>query len=196
MPGMSIGQDQPRDALVLRRVGIGAHEELADVGDLAERAPDLLARSARSRRRRASARVRSDARSEPAPGSENPWHHTSSPRRIFGRCAAFCSSVPSSISVGPACSVPTKFTPTYGRAGPGGLLVEDQLLGRRRAPAAVLLGPVQARVARVEQPPLPVGVPLAALVPRVARRAAARARAASRRASARSSARNASSASE
>ena len=36
-------QDQPRDAAVLRRVGIGAHEELADVGDLAERAPDLLA---------------------------------------------------------------------------------------------------------------------------------------------------------
>ena len=71
-------------------------------------------RSARSRRRRASARVRSDARSEPAPGSEKPWHHTSSPRRICGRCAAFCSSVPSSISVGPACSVPTKFTPTYG----------------------------------------------------------------------------------
>ena len=31
-----------------------------------------------------------------------------------GRCAAFCASLPSSMRVGPACNVPTKFTPTYG----------------------------------------------------------------------------------
>ena len=68
------------------------------------------------------------------------------------------------------------------RAGPGGLLVEDQLLGRRRAAAAVLLRPVQARVPGVEQAALPVGVPLAALGPRVARRLRRAARAASRRA--------------
>ena len=34
---------------------------------------------------RSSARVRTDARSEPAPGSEKPWHQISSAERIFGR---------------------------------------------------------------------------------------------------------------
>ena len=46
------------------------------------------------------------------------------------------------------------------RLGPRGLLEEDQLLGRRRAAPAVLLRPVQPRVPGVEQPALPVGVPL------------------------------------
>ena len=68
------------------------------------------------------------------------------------------------------------------RAGPGRLLEEDQLLGRRRAAAAVLLRPVQARVAGVEQAALPVGVPLAPLGPRVARRLRRERRAAPRRA--------------
>ena len=36
-------EDQPGDALVLRRVGIGAHEQLAVVGDVGPGAPDLLA---------------------------------------------------------------------------------------------------------------------------------------------------------
>ena len=36
--------DQPRDALVLRRVGIGAHEHLAVVGHHRVRGPDLLSR--------------------------------------------------------------------------------------------------------------------------------------------------------
>jgi hypothetical protein len=36
-------EDQPRDALVLRRVGIGAYEQFAIVGDMGARAPDLLA---------------------------------------------------------------------------------------------------------------------------------------------------------
>nr|CRL81987.1 hypothetical protein CPGR_05203 [Mycolicibacter nonchromogenicus] len=34
------------------------------------------------------------ARSEPAPGSENSWHHTNSPRNVGGRKRCFCSSVP------------------------------------------------------------------------------------------------------
>ena len=155
---------------MLRRVGIGAHEELADVGDLAERAPDLLAVehvvvAVAHRRGCAATRGRSPRPARRSPGT--------TPRRragSSGRCSAFCSSVPSSMSVGPACSVPTKFTPTYGARGPGRLLEEDQLLGRRRAPAAVLRRPVQAGVAGVEQAALPVGVPLAARGPRVARR--------------------------
>ena len=56
---------------------------------------------------RSSARVRSDARSEPAFGSEKPWHQMSSPLRIRSRYAAFCSGVPSATIVGPTTSRPT-----------------------------------------------------------------------------------------
>ncbi len=58
------------------------------------------------------ARVRSDARSDPASGSEKPWHQTLSPRRIRGRWWRRCSSVPSAIRVGPAWAMPTKLMPT------------------------------------------------------------------------------------
>ncbi|SKW95082.1 Uncharacterised protein [Mycobacteroides abscessus subsp. abscessus] len=34
------------------------------------------------------------ARSDPAPGSENSWHHIISPRNVGGRNRCFCSSVP------------------------------------------------------------------------------------------------------
>ena len=40
------------------------------------------------------ARVRRLARSEPALGSENPWHHSSSEARRGGRYRRLCSSVP------------------------------------------------------------------------------------------------------
>ncbi len=58
---------------------------------------------------RASARVRTPARSEPAPGSENPWHQISSAERIFERCRSFCRSVPWAMIVGPA--IPSPITP-------------------------------------------------------------------------------------
>ena len=48
-----------------------------------------------------SARQRSDARSEPAPGSEKPRHHTSSPGRMGGRSRARCASLPYRMSNGP-----------------------------------------------------------------------------------------------
>lgn len=41
-----------------------------------------------------SARVLSEARSDPAPGSLNSWHHTTSPRSVGTASARFCSSVP------------------------------------------------------------------------------------------------------
>ena len=41
-----------------------------------------------------SALVRSPARSEPAPGSEKPWHHQSRKSRMRGRKRAFCAGVP------------------------------------------------------------------------------------------------------
>ena len=49
---------------------------------------------------RTDARVRRPARSDPAPGSEYPWHHSSVPAAIPGRKRAFCSGVPNISSVG------------------------------------------------------------------------------------------------
>ena len=62
----------------------------------------LITKSSPSR----TARVCSDARSEPEPGSENPWHHCTSPERIRPRCSFFCSSLPCTMSVGPTIDVP------------------------------------------------------------------------------------------
>jgi hypothetical protein len=53
--------------------------------------------------------VRRPATSEPAPGSENIWHHTSSPRSSGGMWRFFCSSVPCVTIVGPA--MPRPITP-------------------------------------------------------------------------------------
>jgi len=53
-----------------------------------------------------SARVCRAARSEPAPGSEKPWHHWTSPRQISGMCSSFWSSVPYSSRVGPNIMTP------------------------------------------------------------------------------------------
>ena len=47
-----------------------------------------------------SARVASDARSEPAPGSLKSWHHFSSLRTIGGRNRSRCSSLPYAYSAG------------------------------------------------------------------------------------------------
>src|SRR5262249_28026056 len=53
------------------------------------------------------ARVRHAARSEPAFGSEKPWHQTSSPVRMRRRKRCFCASVPWWMSVGPTSPGPT-----------------------------------------------------------------------------------------
>ena len=53
--------------------------------------------------------VRTAARSEPAPGSEKPWHQISSVERIASSRAFFCSSVPWAMIVGPA--IPSPITP-------------------------------------------------------------------------------------
>src|ERR1019366_3066102 len=52
------------------------------------------------------ARVDRLARSDPAPGSEYPWHQRISPRTIFGICSCRCSSVPYSNSTGPSIDNP------------------------------------------------------------------------------------------
>ncbi len=101
------------------------------------------------------ARVLRPARSEPAFGSENPWHHVSSPERMRGRNRCFCSSVPHFRSV-----LPTIFTETVSLAGPSGtiargtLLHQDDLFELAPPAAAVLRRPRQA-----EQPVLVQGPP-------------------------------------
>src|SRR3954453_6410712 len=52
------------------------------------------------------ARVFSEARSEPDSGSENPWHQISSPVRIGSRLRSFCSSLPWVITTGPPMTRP------------------------------------------------------------------------------------------
>ena len=124
--------------LLLRRVGIGAREAPAPVGELRVARPHLLAVEHASRRRPRSARVRSDVRSLPAPGSLNSWHQISDASRIFGSQRAFCSSVPCASSVGPTRLTPMRPTSSGARAARQ-LLGDDVVLDRARAAPAVLL---------------------------------------------------------
>ena len=48
-----------------------------------------------------SARVRRPARSDPAPGSEKPWHQKMSALAVAGRNGCFCSSLPNCAITGP-----------------------------------------------------------------------------------------------
>ena len=77
--------DERGEALVLRRVGVGAGEQQAALRLVRHRGPDLLSRSRPTRRRRATARVASPATSDPAPGSLNSWHQISSAVKIGRR---------------------------------------------------------------------------------------------------------------
>ena len=73
------------------------------------------------------------------------------------RC--FCSSVPWAMIVGPA--IPSPMTPMCARRlGARHLLEEDRLVGVRRAGAAVLLRPGQARVAGLVELPAPLAARL------------------------------------
>src|SRR3972149_4451851 len=68
----------------------------------------LMTKSSPSR----TARVWSEARSDPAADSLNPWHQRASPDSIRERCSFFCSSLPCTISVGP--TIITPMPPTGG----------------------------------------------------------------------------------
>ena len=89
---------------------LGARQQVAVVGPLGPRAPDLLTRPRRSRRRRAVARVWSEVRSLPASGSLKSWVQMWSPRAIGGRYSARCSSVPKCLSAPATNGLPS----TYG----------------------------------------------------------------------------------
>ncbi len=49
--------------------------------------------------------VRSPARSDPAPGSEKPWHHQMSRLAVGGRKRCFCASLPNCAITGPTMLV-------------------------------------------------------------------------------------------
>ena len=168
-------EDQPGDALVLRRVGVGAHEQLAVVGDVGAGAPDLLAvddvlvavaHRPGAQRREVGAGLRLGEALAPDALARAGCAAGGSAR---------CSSVPSAISVGPACIMPTKLTLMYGASARGVLLEVDELLGDRQPATAELDRPLQPGVAGVVELALPAGV--VGRGARASRRAAAAARA-------------------
>src|SRR3990172_5893727 len=96
------------------------------------------------------------ARSEPALGSEKPWHQISSAVRIFGRKRWTWASVPWAISVGPRMLRPPRLTGGGARGrGRCKLLKEDDLLHERAAAAAVFDGPVEPHPAALVERALP-----------------------------------------
>ena len=155
------GQDQPRDAAVAAVLGPGAHQQLAEVGHLGVRRPDLLPRDdvlvavahgPGAQRRQVAPGA---GLGEPlAPhlvaaqdGGEEPGPLLGGPLHDHG---------------GPGVQQAHEVHPHVGGVGPLELLEVDELLDGARAPAAALDGPVDARVPGVEEHPLPrrvVGAP-------------------------------------
>ena len=84
MPGDRHVDEEVRDALVLRRVGVGARQADAPVAPCAPRDVHTFWPVSSQPPSARTALVRSDARSEPAPGSLNSWHQMISPRSVGG----------------------------------------------------------------------------------------------------------------
>ena len=116
-------------ALVLRRLGIGAGEQQAPLGDVGLRGPDLLTVDTHSSPSR-TARVLSAARSEPAPGSLNIWHQISSQAKAGRRWRSSCSSVRVGDERGPGHADAHHVDVEVARAP------RRRAGGRRRSPAA------------------------------------------------------------
>ena len=153
MPGRAHVEQEVGDAPVLRRVGVGAGEQDPAVAEVRARRPHLLPVDD-PLVAVAHGPGGSPARSEPAPGSLNSWHHTSSPRSIGGRKRCFCSSVPWAMIVGPAMPMPTaNVAPNAPKLAV--LLGEDRRLARRATTSAVLVRPGDARPAFVGEELLP-----------------------------------------
>ena len=85
--------------------------------------------------------VRSEARSEPASGSEKPWHHQMSRFAVFGRNAPSAPASRTSAITGPTMLALN--ASGGGHAGQLHLLVPDVALQRRPVPAAPLDRPVR-----------------------------------------------------
>ena len=102
-----------------------------------------------------SARVVMLARSEPASGSLNSWHHTSSPRSMGARYRSFCASVPWTSSVGPTMPIAIG-EDAVGHAEARLLLVEDRRFDRPPSPAPERRRPRDAGPAALGQHALPL----------------------------------------
>ena len=160
-------QHQPGDAVVLLHVGVGAHEQLAEVADLTERAPDLLtghhvviavADGPRAERSEVGAGL--GLREALAPD----LLAAKDLRQV--RLLLCLSSLRH--DRGPGVQQPHEVHPDVRRAGSRGLFEEDELLARWCVPTAVGLGPAQPGVPALEEAALPVGVPGSARRPVVA----------------------------
>ncbi len=147
-------QQQHRQPGAAGRRRIGADEQQAAIRHVRVRRPDLLPwRTSRSLSSRPA--VRSAARSDPASGSENPWHQISAAERMGERNRACCASVPCAMIVGPAIPIP--ITPTCGGASARDLLlVRDRLVARGESSTAVRHGPGQTREPRLVQSSAPL----------------------------------------
>ena len=150
-------EDEPRDALVLRRVGIGAHEQLAPVGDVRARAPDLLARH--------------DVVVAVAHGPGAQRREVRAGRRLGEPLAPDVVAPQDPGQVEPALRLgalgderragvhhPDEVDADVRRLGAGVLLEVHELLGDRQAAAAGLDGPRQPGVPGIEEAALPRGV--------------------------------------
>ena len=162
-------EDQPGDALVLRRVGVGAHEQLAVVGHVRTRAPDLLPvhhvlvavplRASAQRRE-----IRSGLRLGEA----------LAPHALALQDAG---EVEGALLIGafrdergPCVHHPDEVDADVRRVRAGVLLEVHDLLGHGQSPTAECLRPLQPGVARVVELPLPRGVVRAARGPVAGRR--------------------------
>ena len=178
-PGRVHGQDQPRDAPVAAVLRPGPDQQLAVVGHLGVRGPDLragddvvvaVADGPGAHGGQVDAGV--GLGEALAPDLVALEDGGQVPLALFGR--------PLGDDGGAGVEEADEVHPDVGGVGPLELLLEDQLLDRGRAPAPAFDRPVDPGVAGVEEQPLPVGVVGAAARPVGGRRAWAAGRAASR----------------
>ena len=150
-------EDHPGDALVLRSIRVGADEELAVVGDVRARAPDLLAAdhvfvalAHGSSAQRGEIGARLGLREPLAPHDLT----FEDPRQV----EAALLLGPLGDERGTCVRVADEVDADVRRTRRRVLLEVHQLLRRGKTAAAELDGPVQTRVAGVVQEPLPAGV--------------------------------------
>ena len=152
--------DEPADPSALRGVGIGAHQQLAEVGDGRARRPDLLAGD--------HVLVAVEHRARAQAGEIATRLGLGEPLAPDLVAAEDGGQMGGALRVGSLhderrarVRLPDEVDPDVGGAGPARLLQEDQLLGGGGAPAAELARPVDPGVPGVEQRALPAGVVLA-----------------------------------
>ncbi len=106
-PGLSIGTSRQLRPLCRSSgapVRTRSAQCVANCAQLIQRLRPLTTNPSPTR----SARVATFVRSEPASGSDQPWHQISAPSRIAGRCVRFCASLPQRARQGATTSTPTQ----------------------------------------------------------------------------------------